>query len=407
MARRREPLRPEAGRARGAWRACALPPAPRREEKEGGKEEAARENEQRARARSVSEGPSRRRRLPSGSRSPGRARHASQPLPRRQAARAAREPGGGRARSRERREEAAGPSGRRACGVRGSRCPPPSLPFAPPPAPPRPRSSTMSAPAAKVSKKELNSNHDGADETSEKEQQEAIEHIDEVQNEIDRLNEQASEEILKVEQKYNKLRQPFFQKRSELIAKIPNFWVTTFVNHPQDVNLGSFKRSHRSSCLPLEYSFDLYFRDLVSALLGEEDEEALHYLTRVEVTEFEDIKSGYRIDFDLTKRSSQTQNKASRKRQHEEPESFFTWFTDHSDAGADELGEVIKDDIWPNPLQYYLVPDMDDEEGEGEEDDDDDEEEEGLEDIDEEGDEDEGEEDEDDDEGEEGEVKEN
>uniref|UniRef100_A0A2K5KCA3 Protein SET n=1 Tax=Colobus angolensis palliatus TaxID=336983 RepID=A0A2K5KCA3_COLAP len=173
----------------------------------------------------------------------------------------------------------------------------------------------------------------------EKEQQEAIEHIDEVQNEIDRLNEQASEEILKVEQKYNKLRQPFFQKRSELIAKIPNFWVTTFVNHPQD----------------------------------------------------------------LTKRSSQTQNKASRKRQHEEPESFFTWFTDHSDAGADELGEVIKDDIWPNPLQYYLVPDMDDEEGEGEEDDDDDEEEEGLEDIDEEGDEDEGEEDEDDDEGEEGE----
>uniref|UniRef100_A0A4W5NLW6 SET nuclear proto-oncogene b n=1 Tax=Hucho hucho TaxID=62062 RepID=A0A4W5NLW6_9TELE len=238
---------------------------------------------------------------------------------------------------------------------------------------------------------------------SEKEQQEAIEHIDEVQNEIDRLNEQASEEILKVEQKYNKLRQPFFQKRSELIAKIPNFWVTTFVNHPQ-----------------------------VSALLGEEDEEALHYLTRVEVTEFEDIKSGYRIDFyfeenlyfenkilskefhlnesgdpssksteikwkagkDLTKRASQTPNKAGKKRQHEEPESFFTWFTDHSDAGADELGEVVKDDIWPNPLQYYLVPDMDDEEGEGDDDDDD---EEGLEDIDEEGDEDEGEEDEEED----------
>nr|KAF6462162.1 hypothetical protein HJG59_011226 [Molossus molossus] len=172
---------------------------------------------------------------------------------------------------------------------------------------------------------------------------------------------------------------------------------------------------------------------------GEEDEEVLHYLTRVVVTEFEDIKSGYRIYFyfdekhyfenkvlskefhpnesgdpssksteikwksgkDLTKRSSQTQSKASRKRQHEGPESFFTWFTDHSDAGADELGEDIRDDIWPNPLQYYLVPDMNDEEGEGEEGDDD-KEEEGLEVIDEEGDEDEGEEDEND-EGEEGE----
>ena len=93
--------------------------------------------------------------------------------------------------------------------------------------------------------------------------------------------------------------------------------------------------------------------------------------------------------------SSQTQNKASRKRQHEEPESFFTWFTDHSDAGADEP-EVIKDDIWPN--HYSIIWSLIwIEEGGGEEDDDDDE---GLEDIDEEGGEDEGKED---DEGEEGE----
>lgn len=82
------------------------------------------------------------------------------------------------------------------------------------------------------------------------------------------MNEQASEEILKVEQKYNKMRQPHFQKRSELIAKIPNFWVTAFVNHPQ-----------------------------VSALLNEDDEEVLQHLTKVEVQEFEDIKSGYKINF--------------------------------------------------------------------------------------------------------------
>ncbi|KAH0512266.1 Protein SET [Microtus ochrogaster] len=117
------------------------------------------------------------------------------------------------------------------------------------------------------------------------------------------------------------------------MAKIPNLGITTCVRHPQ-----------------------------VSALLGEEGREALlRYLTRVEVTEFEDIKSG-----------------------------------------ADELGEVIKDDIWPNLLRYYMVPDVNDEEGEAEDDDNDDGEEggsdEGLEDNDEEG-----EEDEDDDEREEGE----
>lgn len=49
------------------------------------------------------------------------------------------------------------------------------------------------------------------------------------------------------------------------------------------------------------------------------------------------------------------QAKGERKRTHDQQDSFFSWFTDHADAAADELGEVIKDDIWPNPLQYYLV----------------------------------------------------
>lgn len=77
----------------------------------------------------------------------------------------ARQPGGGLA--SERPEEAAGASGRRACGVRGSRWPPPwpSL-RSPSPLPAPTAEGTMSAPTAKVSKKELNSNHDGADETA-------------------------------------------------------------------------------------------------------------------------------------------------------------------------------------------------------------------------------------------------
>lgn len=50
-----------------------------------------------------------------------------------------------------------------------------------------------------------------------------LEEIDTCQNEIDGLNEQASEEILKIEQKYNKLRKPFFEKRSTIISKVFTF----------------------------------------------------------------------------------------------------------------------------------------------------------------------------------------
>ena len=65
-----------------------------------------------------------------------------------------------------------------------------------------------------------------------------------------------------------------------------------------------------------------------------------------------------RVLKDLTGKS---QGKAGKKRTHDEQESFFGWFNDHADAGADELGEVIKDDIWPNPLQYYLASEIDEE----------------------------------------------
>ena len=66
---------------------------------------------------------------------------------------------------------------------------------------------------------------DGA-QNSHTDQQEIIEEIHAVQNQIDTLNEQASEEILKVEQKYNRLRKPHFEQRTDLTRRIPNFWMT-------------------------------------------------------------------------------------------------------------------------------------------------------------------------------------
>jgi len=63
-------------------------------------------------------------------------------------------------------------------------------------------------------------------ETSEEEQQ-TLEKVVFIQHEIDQLNEKASEEILHVEQKYNKLRQPHYARRSELISSIPEFWHNT------------------------------------------------------------------------------------------------------------------------------------------------------------------------------------
>jgi len=216
------------------------------------------------------------------------------------------------------------------------------------------------------------------------ETQKALEEIDGCQNEIDAMNEKASEEILKVEQKYNQLRRPFFDKRNEIIARIPKFWLTAFINHPQ-----------------------------ISSIIEEDEEDALQYLSKLEVEEFEDIKSGYKIKFhfsanpyfsndslckefqlgtsgdptststaiewkegyNLTAKAEQRAAlaKGSRKRQLE-TRTFFTWFQDNLDPSQDDVAEVIKDDLWPNPLQYFLVPDIEVENGGDDEDLDDEEE---------------------------------
>lgn len=196
-----------------------------------------------------------------------------------------------------------------------------------------------------------------------------LEQVENIQIEICNLNEKASEEILKVEQKFNKLRRPHFEKRNELLKEIPNFWLTSLANHP-----------------------------IIGALIDSaEDEDCLHHMVNLDVEEFEDIKSGYKLKFHFRENpyitnevivkefrlvnsddvlSSSTlivykdtpQGKAlkatvdesiahyrrSRERPNRTHHSFFSWLTEHSDSGPDEVADILKDQIWPNPLEFFF-----------------------------------------------------
>lgn len=228
-----------------------------------------------------------------------------------------------------------------------------------------------------------------------KEIADALDELDMCQREIDQSNEKASEEILKVEQKYNGLRKPMYAKRTEIISKIPQFWLTAFSNHPQ-----------------------------LSTMIDEEEEKCLQYLRDVVVEENDDIKSGYKIRFlfdanpffensELMKDvhlpyGSETdvsaaddrpyivcteikwkpgmnllsmKNKKLKKRsRYDQPSSFLEWVTNDGESIGDEIAEVLKDDIWPNPMQYYLAPDIEENGMDDDDDDDDDVEEEESED---------------------------
>ncbi|KAI3454660.1 hypothetical protein Pfo_011323 [Paulownia fortunei] len=222
----------------------------------------------------------------------------------------------------------------------------------------------------------------------------SIEKLQEIQDELEKINEEASEKVLEVEQKYNVIRKPVYDKRNDIIKSIPDFWLTAFMSHPA-----------------------------LSELLTEEDQKIFKYLNNLEVEDFKDVKSGYSITFKfntnpyfedtkLTKTftfleegitkitatsikwkegmgipNGVAEEKKGNKRSHAE-ESFFTWFNDSEHKGDmyeihDEVADIIKDDLWPNPLTYFnneadeedleMDDDDDDEEkgSDGSEDDDD------------------------------------
>ncbi|MFS7899183.1 putative nucleosome assembly protein (NAP) [Helianthus anomalus] len=204
-----------------------------------------------------------------------------------------------------------------------------------------------------------------------------IEKLQEIQDELEKINEKASDEVLEVEQKYNEVRKPVYDKRSDIIKSIPDFWLTAFLSHP-----------------------------VLSDLLNEEDQKIFKHLTSIEVEDFKDMKSGYSISFNfspntyfedtkLTKTftfldegttkitstpikwkegmsvpNGVAHEKNGNKRPHEE-DSFFGWFSETQQKEEmeeihDEVAEIIKEDLWTNPLTYFNN-DADEEEFEGDE----------------------------------------
>ncbi|KAM4020146.1 uncharacterized protein ACNLHF_000682 isoform 1-T2 [Anomaloglossus baeobatrachus] len=188
----------------------------------------------------------------------------------------------------------------------------------------------------------------------------SLQALETVQQELRSVNERADRALLQLKRRYGQLRKPHIQKRNAIIRTIPGFWVTAFLNHPQ-----------------------------LSAMIDDRDEDTLSYMNNLQVEDFTHIKSSCKIKFyfnsnpyfknDVIIKEFQYAS-SGRLASHSTPiqwwrgqnpsfsgkngstPSFFSWFTDHSFPAADRIATIIKEDLWPNPLQYYLI-------GEGESDD--------------------------------------
>ncbi|KAK7135795.1 hypothetical protein R3I94_014466 [Phoxinus phoxinus] len=180
-----------------------------------------------------------------------------------------------------------------------------------------------------------------------------------VQMRLDALEKKGARLHQRLEMKVSRQRRPHLDQRSAITQAIPGFWVTALLNHPH-----------------------------LSAQIDESDEDALSYMTNLEIESFKNNKLGYRICFHF-RRNPFFQNKMIVKELHlgmggspvsfsnpilwhrgqnlvgsGEPrrtsqgvyQSFFHWFSDHSNPGRDDIAQILKEDLYRNPLRYYLTP---------------------------------------------------
>uniref|UniRef100_A0A671MIK3 Protein SET-like n=1 Tax=Sinocyclocheilus anshuiensis TaxID=1608454 RepID=A0A671MIK3_9TELE len=99
---------------------------------------------------------------------------------------------------------------------------------------------------------------------------------------------------------------------------------------------------------------------LLSAQIDETDEDALSYMTNLEVIHFfptplfmnvKRITLGHIYLFWNLVGSGEPRRTSQGVYQ-----SFFHWFSDHSNPGRDDIAQILKDDLYRNPLRYYLTP---------------------------------------------------
>ncbi|XP_012912181.1 testis-specific Y-encoded-like protein 4 [Mustela putorius furo] len=181
--------------------------------------------------------------------------------------------------------------------------------------------------------------------------------LEAIDQELSNVNAQADRAFLQLERKFGRMRRLHMQRRSFIIQNIPGFWVTAFRNHPQ-----------------------------LSPMISGQDEDMMRYMINLEVEELKHPRAGCKFKFifqsnpyfrneglvkEYERRSSgrvvslstpirwhrgqDPQSHIHRNREGNTIPSFFNWFSDHSLLEFDRIAEIIKAELWPNPLQYYLM----------------------------------------------------
>uniref|UniRef100_A0A8C9B8C0 TSPY n=1 Tax=Prolemur simus TaxID=1328070 RepID=A0A8C9B8C0_PROSS len=179
--------------------------------------------------------------------------------------------------------------------------------------------------------------------------------LEALQREMESVNAEEDRALQQLRDRFGGMRRYCLYRRSRIIENIPGFWLTALRNHPQ-----------------------------LSPRITGQDAEMLRYLTNLEVKELRRPRTGCKFKFFFQRNPYFRNNVIIKKyevrfpgpvvsvstpiiwRRGHEPQffidrnqnlvhSFFTWFSDHNLGEFDRIAEIIKEDLWQDPLRYYVL----------------------------------------------------
>uniref|UniRef100_A0A8C3WE94 Testis-specific Y-encoded-like protein 3 n=1 Tax=Catagonus wagneri TaxID=51154 RepID=A0A8C3WE94_9CETA len=182
-----------------------------------------------------------------------------------------------------------------------------------------------------------------------------VDPLEAIQCELQAMSAQADRAYLRLEHRFGHMQRLHLARRSFIIQNIPGFWVTAFLNHPQLSAMIS-PRDEDMLC----YLMNLGVRELRYARTGCKFKFSFwsnpYFRNKVIVKEYEYRSSGLVVSITSRIRWHRGQEPpALVLRNRDTVHSFFSWFSQHSLPEANRVAQIIKEDLWPNPLKYYLL----------------------------------------------------
>ncbi|KAK4871534.1 hypothetical protein RN001_015658 [Aquatica leii] len=184
-----------------------------------------------------------------------------------------------------------------------------------------------------------------------------LDQINAYQEEINTITIKIQNEIIQTERKFNQLKKPHLKLREDTIKKIPNFWSIAFANHPLLSNffeslilkyLSKLKVQNDSDGrYDLEFHFDInpYFENEILRKDYNLDTLGCTISTNLPI----EWKKG--VSLPLGKSELCLDEQCIGK-----IGSFWEWY-EEKESDMDIIADAIKDDLWIDPLKYFLPPD--------------------------------------------------